>query len=605
MSRAAEPSDSLRTDTVLSPDRQPSFSSLAFRDSLLCALVLGLCLLLIWPVAEIGVNDDWSYILTTQAFVHTHHFIYNGWATAMLGWQVLWGALFARIFGAGFAAIRLSMVPVALATAMLYHAILRNFSLNRAHAFFGTLVLVLSPLFLALSTTFMSDLPGLTSVLLCIYLCQRALSARLDRHAALWLAAAALTNVLSGTVRQIAWLGFLVMVPACAWLMRRRRYVIPTTIICWIAGVISIKLLVAWFLHHPYSIPETIFFGHLHLKNVRQFFVAAWRSIATVLLFCLPALATALTIYRRKSRSLGLRIGTGLLVLALIVMRLTKPHFFAKFDPPWLSNIVTAGGIFRGVNLFGPFHEMPEILQFLVLLGVVICTAACVEAAVSLRRVEVRPAISHSQQSSWQGMCFLLVPFLAAYFTLLAPRAAFVIMFDRYFLVPIALAVVFVLRWHQDHISARLPIVSYLALAIFAIVAVGGTHDLFAMERARVQLVQELQQAGIPRTSVNAGFEYDAVSQTEAWGYVNDFHLVNPPGAFKPQPITDEGLCGYAYRFYFPAVKPKYVLAWDASPCYGPTQFPAASYHTWLPPATRQLFVGEVLPATQPQQAAR
>ena len=148
------------------------------KDALSCALLLAFCLLIIWPIAEIGINDDWSYILTTQAFVQTHHFIYNGWSTAILGWQVLWGAVFAWLVRPDFIGIRLSTIPIALATAVLYLGILRNFGLNRAHALFGTLTLVLSPLFVSLSATFMSDIPGLFVIFLCLYLCQRALAAK-------------------------------------------------------------------------------------------------------------------------------------------------------------------------------------------------------------------------------------------------------------------------------------------------------------------------------------------------------------------------------------------------------------------------------------------
>ena len=165
------------------------------RDGLLCAGLVLVCLVAAWPFAEIGINDDWSYILTTQAFAHTHHLVYNGWATAMLGWQVPWGSVFAWILHPDFVSIRLSMIPVAMATAVLFRVILRNFGVNRAHALFGTLTLTLSPLFLALSATFMSDIPGLFVIFLCIYLCQRALLAQNDRHAAYWLTAAALTNI--------------------------------------------------------------------------------------------------------------------------------------------------------------------------------------------------------------------------------------------------------------------------------------------------------------------------------------------------------------------------------------------------------------------------
>src|ERR1700733_4445503 len=65
------------------------------RDGLFCAALVMACLIPAWPFAEIGINDDWSYIQTVQVFAQTHHFVYNGWATAMLGWQVLWGSVFA------------------------------------------------------------------------------------------------------------------------------------------------------------------------------------------------------------------------------------------------------------------------------------------------------------------------------------------------------------------------------------------------------------------------------------------------------------------------------------------------------------------------------
>src|SRR5204863_9331636 len=69
------------------------------RDGLLCALLMAACLLLAHPFVEMGIVDDWSYIKTTQVFVQTGHFAYNGWATVSLGWQVLWGALFSKLFG--------------------------------------------------------------------------------------------------------------------------------------------------------------------------------------------------------------------------------------------------------------------------------------------------------------------------------------------------------------------------------------------------------------------------------------------------------------------------------------------------------------------------
>ncbi len=45
------------------------------------------------------MNDDWSYMWSARVLAKTGCVVYNGWATAMLTWQLYWGALFVRLFG--------------------------------------------------------------------------------------------------------------------------------------------------------------------------------------------------------------------------------------------------------------------------------------------------------------------------------------------------------------------------------------------------------------------------------------------------------------------------------------------------------------------------
>ena len=153
------------------------------RDGLLCAFLMVACFLLAYPFVEMGFIDDWSYIKTTQVFAQTGHFAYNGWATATLGWQVLWGALFSKLLGFSFVHIRLSTLPIAATTVYLFHQILIRFGIARPYAVFGASVLALSPVFMAMSASYMTDVPGLFCTLLCLYLCQRAVSAPSDRAA--------------------------------------------------------------------------------------------------------------------------------------------------------------------------------------------------------------------------------------------------------------------------------------------------------------------------------------------------------------------------------------------------------------------------------------
>ena len=71
-------------------------------DGLLCGCLIVLSVLISFPFAEMGFNDDFSYVKTAYDYARTGHLIYNGWAAPMLGWQAVWGSWFIRLFGFSF-----------------------------------------------------------------------------------------------------------------------------------------------------------------------------------------------------------------------------------------------------------------------------------------------------------------------------------------------------------------------------------------------------------------------------------------------------------------------------------------------------------------------
>ncbi len=113
----------------------------------------------------------------------TGHIVYNGWATAMLGWQLWLGALFAKLFGPSFTAIRASTLFVALLTDFLIQRTLVRAGVSSRNATIGTLAVALSPLFLPLALCFLTDFGGLFFIVLCLYACLRAVLAESDRAA--------------------------------------------------------------------------------------------------------------------------------------------------------------------------------------------------------------------------------------------------------------------------------------------------------------------------------------------------------------------------------------------------------------------------------------
>ena len=131
------------------------FNARAFKNPatspILCTLLLALCTLAAYPFVEMGSNDDFAYVRSAKALAETGHFIYFGWSSAMLGWQLALGALFIKLFGFSFTVTRVSILVVALATTFLLQRTFVHLGLRQANATFATLTLVLSPLFIPLS----------------------------------------------------------------------------------------------------------------------------------------------------------------------------------------------------------------------------------------------------------------------------------------------------------------------------------------------------------------------------------------------------------------------------------------------------------------------
>jgi hypothetical protein len=153
----------------------------AHLPAILCALIPVFCAALTRPFAETGICDDWSYIKTVQLLAQSGHIVYNGWATAMLGWQLYLGALFVKLFGFSFTAVRLSTLVVATATAYLLQRTFVRAGIRQWNATLATMTFVLSPMFLALEFGFMSDISGVFCTVLCLYMCLRALEAGTPR----------------------------------------------------------------------------------------------------------------------------------------------------------------------------------------------------------------------------------------------------------------------------------------------------------------------------------------------------------------------------------------------------------------------------------------
>jgi hypothetical protein len=580
-----------------------------------CGLLAGLAVLLSLPFANMGFIDDWSYVRTAYDFARTGHFIYNGWATAMLGWQIVWTAPFLKLFGYSFTVARLSMLPFAMGCGWLLHAILRRSGISNRNAIFGSLTFCLSPLFIPLAASYMSDVGGLFLILLCIYLCQRALASTRDEAIIFWLCAAALTNIVGGTERQIIWLGTLVVVPSTAWLLRQRRGVVATAVFLWLLSLVLIFLSTHWFYRQPYSVPERLIYppatdpgeptSALLLERLRAAYIAAkfmflmvvlFKTLLCFLLIALPILLAWLVAARKLGRNAQLRLGAIVVALAVVAWILKIYGWLEEWLMPWLFHVLNSEAISKtSWDMLGVRPvALPISARIIISVLVIVSGAALIEWFIASREQKPRHVAScEGNACSWKTLAVLYMPYTLAYVVLMLPRGLRFYIFDRYLLGILPIAIIYLLKLYEERVGRSLPALSYVTLAAFALYGVAATHDLFALNRARIASVNEVRASGVQKNAVQAGFEYDGWTEIDEAGYVNESKIAYPANAFHMnlQDLRRPGSCRLGFDPYTPELHPHYIVVLSPIWCLQTTQFMPVEYRAWLPPFVRRLYI--------------
>jgi hypothetical protein len=554
-----------------------------------------ICELISRPFVSIGVCDDWPYILMTQKLAATGHVVYNGWAAPMLTWQLYLGAALVKLFGFSFTTVRMSTVLVAMALAFVLQRTLVAANISERNATIGTLAFVLSPLYLLLSATFMTDIHGLFAVVLCLYGCLSALRSSNPRTTIAWLCFAIVANALCGTSRQIAWLGILVMVPSTLWLLRAQRRVLLAGIAANFAAVLFIFACLHWLKHQPYSIPEHILPEVFPLVNtLRQLF----HTVQDAPFLLLPITALFLPEIRKgRRRVVAIVSAIGLLYAFLTFRdRHLQPNFMLM---PTHGDWVGMHGIYESVYLQGT----PPIF---IHTGVsILLTIASIGGLLGLLASLFRPHPAQAEEPSigritWKQLGVLLAPFSIAYALLLVPRAASGGLFDRYLLALLVVLVLCLVRFYQDRIHTRIPFAGVLLVAVMAIYAVAMTHNTFALYRARADIASELSAAGVSETSVDNGWEYNMGVELQHAPSINFPTIVVPAHTYVLTPPPPAGPCQTWWYDYTPHIHAIYGISFDPNACYGPAPFAPVHYSRWPYSTPGTLYVVRYTPPAKP-----
>ena len=90
--------------------------------------------IIINPIGEFSLNDDWSYTKSVETLNNTGVFEIGYWPAMTLYAHVLWGLLFVKVFGFSFTVLRISVLILSLITLLTIHKLVFNITHDKKTA---------------------------------------------------------------------------------------------------------------------------------------------------------------------------------------------------------------------------------------------------------------------------------------------------------------------------------------------------------------------------------------------------------------------------------------------------------------------------------------
>jgi hypothetical protein len=487
--------------------------------------------LLVNPVGNFPLNDDWSYSIPVRTLLETGQFTPGGYTSMTLIGQTFWGALFCLPFGYSHMALRVSTLAAGAIALVALALLLQEAGCDRRKTIVATLVLGLNPIWLVLSVSFMTDIEFaaysiVATALFCRYLQTRGMVTLLF---ALVFALAAVS------VRQLGLNLAMAMFAALLFESRKDKRALAMSALGIAASVALIVGLVLW-LKARHVLPveasdSTDSFGRnfasaltLGIKieqYTRGMLVHLGWFLCPVLLWRAPAMIAR---YRR------LRHGRAILIAAAVT-GLVWFVLMAAVRPMPLDWVTI------NENGLGPvrLHNAPDMLPgpeplpkafWLLITFIAVGGATLLLLELGLIGGKLVSAWRKRQfDTPMTVRAFLLFNALIYLGPLLLAGY-----FDRYLLVPtFALLALLTIEWQADASpqQARKParglaVAAVFVLALTSAYAVTGTHDYMSWNRARWALLDALRSQGVQPAQIDGGEEFNGT-------YTYDPNYVDTP----------------------------------------------------------------------------
>lgn len=491
---------------------------------LLIALSYIILIVAVYPVGNFPINDDWAYARSVLSWAEDGEFHLLDWGAMTLISQVLWGALWVKLFGFSFDVLRYSTIFLGLVALLGSYYLLLSVSKEAWIALTGTFVLLVNPMFMVPVNSFMTDVPFLAMSLWSVFFLIRAIERDSISDIIIGMGFA----IVALLIRQLALalpLAFLFGYAA-----RFSQHIsIRRMIICVTPFALSNLIYVAyikWLILND-NLPRALSWSQDRLNtnfialfdNTYSDLAYICRSVGGMLLYMgLFTLPMMLALYLRRGddifprlKKLPFWIMTGIFCVAI-----TLTLFGNDILMPVHGNLLTNWGIgpFTLRDFFAlklPYLDLipHTVLQLITALSVLGALLMSYGLAISLLWLfQNQSGVWRDRLvAHWQEI-FLWILMAAYIFPLLLTDY-----FDRYllFLLPFVFALVAMRNRYIDFTNRPLlKLTSIVLIPVYGVFSVALTHDYMSWNRTRLQATDwVIKEYNIGHSSVDSGFEFN------------------------------------------------------------------------------------------------
>src|ERR1051325_5986179 len=480
--------------------RRSSVFAYLWGERLPLAIIVGFFLLsclLVSPLKNAPVIDDWTYAWSVENFIKTHHLAVLDWSAHYPIFQTLWGGLFSLVFGFSFGVLRISTVVLAAAGCAALYLTFRELEIERWPSLVGALILAVNPIFFVLSFSFMTDVPFLSLMNIAAFFFVAGI--KRDRASLLWVGGRC--GVAGYLGRQIGLVIPLALLP-CRVQRRGGWPGILKRALPMLGSLAVVGLLWRWevktfgrtsVMKEKMEALDYLFpigFGHFIKESIEDLALNAfWVS---------PILLAAISIKRKW---------WPLLIIAMALVSVAVMHFGFKqiiypleSEGTWnVDELGSARGLMHGENWARTHvHALIAVLRWLMIAAWGVLLAGLVTWGIKHRKQMI--AISWIHDFSRHPAMVLMT--MALLNLILIDKLWF--FYDRYYIVLLPAVIYLSLKVAAQWGFSR--VIALSGTLILALVSIAGTADMLRFDQAAWDTYYELRAAGVPASDIDAGY---------------------------------------------------------------------------------------------------